>query len=245
VIFSGKGSNRLADRPDRDNLVMPYKNVIEELREFDNGVLKYQSLEQSATAVSEFFRSMNPRTDEEYDNFYRLCDDYVYENAYWNNGRSCIRKANIMYAIFKEYGINTILEVGSGCGTDALFLNMCGFDVSVMRADNKAFRFFERRMDKYGKVKVVDSAVKSDCVILFDVIEHVTHPYLFMEWISKYADSILMTQSFGVHDEKRGGMPQHFDTKFSRVNNYIIDLGYRKEKLKYAIPPHFYIKERK
>ena len=73
-----------------------------------------------------------------------------------------------------------------------------------------------------------------------DVIEHFNNPIEYLKRFSKHSKALLFTQSFGEHDEARGGMPYHQDFKMKDINKFLVMLGYTKIKLDIVIPPYFY-----
>ena len=226
-------------------LLKPFNNCIKELKEFLKVKdLKYKNRAEASNAVASFFRMINPKTEREYDNFYKLCDDYVYENVYCNSENSVKQRAKKVLQVLNENNIKTILEIGIGVGSYAIALAELGFDVSVLRSDNLAFRFFEERNKKYGsKVKIIDGLkeMQFDCILHFDVIEHIVDPFSFIDFISTHTKSTLFTHGLGIHSEKMGGYPQHFDFKINDIKKHFEKNGFIKTKVSCPIfPPHFY-----
>lgn len=223
----------------------PHINCLTELKMFLHVKnLKYNDLHSSAIAVAKYFRKLNPKSEKEYNYFYKTCNDYIYENAYWNNGLSCKRKIHAIKNIIDKYRFKNILEIGCGIGTDAIALKLANYNISVLKNDNYSFDFFEYRLKiRKLNLNIVKNINKQyDCIMFFDVIEHVFDPYKFLTEITKYTKSVLFTQAFKVHDEISGGFPQHFDYKLKDIQKHLESLKLIKQKIKLAVPPFLYIK---
>lgn len=225
----------------------PHYNCLEELKRFLNTpTLKYATLEDSAKAVAKYFNKLTPKTEADYDKFYKTCDDFIYSNAYWNNSRSCKMKIHIINKLLLQYKLKNILEIGIGIGTDSIALsyNPC-FNISVMRSNNLPFKFFKYRLQKRN-IKCIQIIKKIeqqyDCVMFFDVIEHLVDPFKFLEAILPHTNSIIFTQAFKVHDVESGGFPEHFDYDLKEIIAYIISNGFTKIKINIGVPPYFFMK---
>jgi len=221
-----------------------HENGIEDLKEFQNvKTLKYKDRKESANAVAKFFRKMNPKTVEDYNQFYEKCDDYVYENVYCNAETSCKERIKKIVSVLKKYRCSTVLEIGAGVGSYALALENEGFKVTVTPSPEYVFKFLKWRLKKYkSKIKTsVHSNTRYDCCMFIDVIEHVVDPYAFLSYVSKISDLMIFTQGFKVHRKDMGGYPQHFDESMSRIRRYLeTSLGYQKQTIKLPFPPHVY-----
>ena len=69
--------------------------------------------------------------------------------------------------IFKDYNIKSVLDYGSG-GSD---WNKSGFDVET---EKSAKQYFELdKINKFDPAMNVDERCLSDCVVCFDVLEHI------------------------------------------------------------------------
>lgn len=223
-------------------------NLLADLKKF-LGVknLRYENINEAGHAVAAYWEKLLPLDEEELNEFYDTCDDYIYENSYWNVGRSCRMKARKILKILDEFNINTITEIGCGIGTDAICLAAIGKKVTVMEARDLSFRFFLWRCKQHNISIPVNNTglpMHQDCVMFFDVIEHIHNPFQFMGWVAgAKPKSILLTQAFRVHEERMGGHPQHFDYSYSKVEKVLLDNGYIKQKLAMAYPPRFYLRK--
>ena len=225
-------------------LLKPFNNCIEELKDFlQVETLKYKNRKEAANAVADFFRETNPKTEEEYDEFYKSCDDYIYENVYCNSENPVKQRVKKVLQILKDNNVKTILEIGIGAGSYSLALAELGFDVTVLKSNNLPFKFFEERNKKYGKkVKIIEDLKeeKFDCIINFDVIEHIIDPFSFIDFISLHTNMVVFTHGLGVHREDMGGYPQHFDFKINDIRKHFKKLNFKKQKVNSIFPPHFY-----
>ncbi len=226
----------------------PHYSCIDELKQFLGvDVLKYNSLETASKAIAKEFNKLAPKTQQEYNNFYKTCDKYIYNNTYWNNSRSCKMKIHVVNKLLLQYKLKNILEIGIGIGTDSIALSYKSqFNVSVLRSTNLAFDFFKWRL-KQRKIKNIQIIKKIkqqyDCIMFFDVIEHLIDPIAFLKHILPYTKSIIFTQAFKVHDEESGGFPEHFDYNLKDIIKYIIDNQFVKMKVSFGVPPYFFIKQ--
>ena len=228
-----------------EKILEPHRNVVDELKEYLKvDELKFKSRQEAANSVADFFRKLNPKTQEEYDKFYETCDDYIYENVYCNKENSCVQRTKKIIRILKGQKAKRILEIGVGVGTYSLALENAGFDVTVSESEDLAFKFFKWRIAKRNsKIKFLKKKFeKFDAVIFLDVIEHVNDPFGFIKDMAKYSDRMIFTHGFGIHTEKMGGYPQHFDFKINEIKKCLEDKGFQKQKVKEIFPPHFYKK---
>ncbi len=225
-------------------LLKPFNNCIEELKDFlQVETLKYKNRKEAANAVANFFREINPKTKKEYDEFYKNCDDYIYENVYCNSENPVKQRAKKVLQILRDNNIKTILEIGIGVGSYSLAFAELGFDVTVLKSNNLPFKFFKERNKKYGsKVKIINKLEKEnfDCIINFDVIEHIIDPFSFIDFMTLHTNAILFTHGLSVHREDMGGYPQHFDFKINDIRKHLEKLNFKKQKVNFIFPPHFY-----
>jgi len=76
------------------------------------------------------------------------------------------------------------------------------------------------------------------------VLEHVYDPYKvlnnFFKTKCKY---ILMSIAFKAHNEDQGGIPYHTNYSIAKIEKYIEENGYKKQKLNVLYPPRLYIRQ--
>jgi len=222
----------------------PHKNVMKELREFLGNKFKNDDLYESCKIVSKTWNDKTPRSEEEYLDFYKSEKDYVFEIANWNatpRRRSLFKK---LLRVITTNNIQEIIDFGAGTGSDTLALHELGFNVKYLEINKTMKEFFKYRCDKRGiEVPIIEKLEPTECIIFTDVIEHFQNPFSYLESFSHFGKSLLFTQSFGEHDEKRGGMPYHTNHSMKDIHNFLGSVGYKKVKLDIVIPPYFYIKK--
>jgi len=217
--------------------------ILIELRQFLNKpTLEYKSRQEAANAVAAYYKKLSPCTREDLDYFYDTCDDYVYENCYCNKEASCASRIKKTEKILKENNFKTLLEIGAGPGTYALSFEKMGYFVDALQGKDLAAKFFAWRIKRHNShIHMVQSIEgKYDCILFFDVIEHVFDPYEFLKEIAEHTDAIIFTHGFGVHRKDMGGYPQHFDHKINDIKSFLESIGFEKQKVKEVFPPHFY-----
>ena len=227
----------------------PFKDVLTQLKLFLNeDPLKFASLKECCADIGEEFIKRNPKTSEELDKFYDESNTYCYENSYWNSKGVCKRRFSSYIKVLNEYNIKDLLEIGIGNGSNAISFALNGFNVTVTRSRDLAFRFFEYRLKTFYpqlKIKIIDSLNDIDrisCICHFDVVEHVLDPYSFMDATLSKCDYTLFVHAFNVHTPELGGYPQHFDINVSKFFDYIKNKGFEKIRIKAFFPPIFFKK---
>jgi len=130
---------------------------------------------RSATRLNaDLWKSINPKTEEEVNLFYKITLFYIFESTYvWMDSehRRFLKK-------ILRHVKGKVLDYGGGIGRVALFLSTAGLeayytDVPGITKDFAEFLF------KGSKVRVLnqlDPEVKFDTIVCREVIEHVLNP---------------------------------------------------------------------
>jgi len=90
-----------------------------------------------------------------------------------------------LQAIQSQVHCGRLLEVGPSRGSFALLAQKAGFDVTVIERDTECCRFLEnvlglRAVNSANPEEAVKLGEKFDVIALWQVIEHLTEPWLFL-----------------------------------------------------------------
>jgi|ERR1017187_5956154 hypothetical protein len=230
------------------NVSFFYDTLMADAVEFNGGPLKYKDRAAAETAVGNRYIRMHPETEVELEHFYDACTEYFDVNVHFNIQGGFKQRAGKLLKAFKQFDVKSVCEVGIGVGTHSLMLAQQGYNVTVTASKDKAFDFFLWRLEKYSvPIRIVQKLTgKFDCVFFLDVIEHVWDPLEFIDAMAMHSNMLLFTQAFGWHDPEHpeyGGYPYHSDFSFHKVQMHLHSLGYHKQKLQMAFPPHVYRRE--
>lgn len=180
-----------------------------------------------------------PKTQEEVIKFYED-SNYIEELAKWHD-EDKINSVRKLYKALSYIDGNKILDLGAGIGTDSMMLKDLNWDVNYYEINKGCVSFFKFRLKKYNLdipiVKNISENAPYDCICFFDVIGHILNPFEFLTELSKYTNQLLFTVDIGVHDERKGGHPQHYDHSRTKVFKHLEKLGFHKVKLNMAFPP--------
>src|SRR5437867_2107339 len=156
------------------------------------GVTKGSCLERlraySPIELAQAWRQAAPKTPGEILNFYRSADLYIWDLMKWHASLARRPYWEALARMVKHYpagqGWKRVYDFGAGVGTDALFLAMQGYDVTLVDVDGPAFRFARHRFERRGlpaRFVTAHSMLPQpdgayDVAICFDVFEHLHDP---------------------------------------------------------------------
>lgn len=225
-----------------------HKNVINDLKEYNKFPLF--SFDKGCKKAAKDWKKLNPKNDKEFQNFYKQSKNYGTALAVYNqNGRKLRLFSKIAKVIVSLKDIKTIVDYGCGAGSDSMELNDLGYKIIAMDLNTDLFKFFKFRLKKHkiNNIKTINiknntKIPKCDLILSLDVFEHVYNPF---ELIKKMAKSnpkyILLTTAFGSHREQEAFCPWHTDYNIKKIEKFIEDNGYRKQKLNIPYPPKLFI----
>lgn len=176
---------------------------------------------------------LNPTTEEEINNFYRILPYYIYRLSYWHmeRGQRKFREKVV------EYSFGDVLDYGGGPGDLSVKLAEKGLNVTYADVQGITMDFarwlFERRGYK-NKIGVLDVEKEGgkiwmkeyDTIICIDAIEHIPHPEIVLERMAKHLRNngrLIITQlksSGHVEDA-----PMHFEVNFNESEKLLNSLG--------------------
>jgi len=202
-----------------------------------------------------------PGTEKEFQEFYKNCD-YADELAYWHirqDNHPKIKSFRKFYSIIKAIAPSSILDMGAGICTDALQYALDGYITYAIEQNIKSLEFaayrrsmffsllppFERERFSIALINgnECDEIPKVDLVTLIDVIEHFYDPFKSLTALLRNNPPFfLFTQAFNVHEEEKGGHPQHTDFKIRDIYRHLRGtLGYTKVRVEgVAFPPNLW-----
>jgi hypothetical protein len=205
-----------------------------------------------------------PQSEEEYKAFYKVCD-YADELAYWHvrtNSHPKIVSFRKIFTIIKKLPVDSIVDFGAGICTDALEYALNGYRTLAIEQNEKSVAFAKSRAYAFLKTRGISSnprfdfgllqgdeliikekGIKCDLLTLIDVIEHFYDPFIALDrLLINRPPYFIFTQAFKVHEEEKGGHPQHTDYDIHAVYAHLRDkLGYTKVQLKgVAFPPNLW-----
>lgn len=229
-----------------------HKNVLQDLIEFNKNKKQQFDWKKSNEDAAKEWNDKKPNNESSFIKFYEESKHYTEAMATYNAMGKKLRLIEKICKIMKTIpSIKTVVDYGCGVGSDSLHLRDLGYKVIAMDVKGIALQFSKYRFNKYGvkDIKVVISTKsskipKADLILSLDTLEHVFDPYATLNLMFEAKPkAILLTTAFGVHDhENQGGIPMHTDHKVHKVERYIEEHGYKKQKLNMPFPPRLFIK---
>jgi 2-polyprenyl-3-methyl-5-hydroxy-6-metoxy-1,4-benzoquinol methylase len=151
--------------------------------------------------------------------FYEESTTELFDLAEWHATDTIHLRTLVCIDLAAGRGAKTVLDYGSGIGSDAIALAASGFDVTLADISGPLLAFATWRCrDRGFDVRTVDlksqplAAGRHDAAICFDVLEHVPHPVATLRNVrgSMKAGGLLFVHApFGVDHER----PMHIVEK--------------------------------
>jgi len=138
------------------------------------------------------FNDQRNISNEAVKDFYRGAGFYIYELPLWNaqsNRPGNLRRIILPYLRRNKY--KKLLDFGAGTGDLCIELAKNGLDVTYCDIAGKSSDFAKRRFEKRGlRIKMVNDLSLADkdydCIVSFDVFEHVSNLPEAIEKIKSY-----------------------------------------------------------
>lgn len=182
------------------------KNIVEELclyLNWDRATVE-ERLRYGTELLAKEWEQMNPQNPDEIMAFYRNAENYIFDLANWHRGR--IQHVQNVVEFGQQKKLKRILDYGSGIGEEGIALAEAGFEASLTDVPGKTFAFAKWRVRQRGLniqfIDVMDDAPLKemcDCVLCFEVLEHLWEPPVVVEHIYNHIVSegfMLVTASF-------------------------------------------------
>jgi hypothetical protein len=195
-----------------------------------------------------------PKTEGEYNNFYRESLLVTEEVAVWHQERNGQRLRRVIHAgtIAKQLGLNRFCEVGAGIGTDGVALARLGFDCAYLAEINKnSLQMIEKMRDlAMVELMIVDLSKTTkelshrhfgpvDWLYSSDLFEHIHDLEQWLDgWIHNFR-VVIVYAPFGKSDKN------HAHTAYTKreFNAFMSRQGFEKVKVRgLGIPPMVYLR---
>ena len=141
-------------------LKIPKETVISKMR---NGML----------LVKDDWEKANPKTEEEVIEFYKKCENYIFDLAEWHEHSAYQKKWDLdLIKIVKTINpmAKTVLDYGCGIGSNGFLFHEAGFDVTLVDLESFSLDFTGFLIKKYNLSINVIKIDKEDIKDKFDVI---------------------------------------------------------------------------
>ena len=186
--------------------------------------------------VGDEFRLADPKGDEQVENFYRNCKEYLWDLSGWHASPAKRRQNREYVASIKEKypDARTILDYGCGIGENGLMMAKAGYEVTLVDFDTNSFKFAKFRAKNYSdnvkfltfdefRANLKDYKEKFDLVLCLDVLEHLTPKQLKqvideLKFVKKPkgVGELLMSVAFGMGTNT--SHPMHFGLDKERAD---------------------------
>jgi len=217
----------------------------------------YSPRENIEQILSAAWDATDPRTEAQYNDFYRDSMLVTEECVQWHQEKNGQRLRRVIHAatLAKELGVNSFCEVGAGIGTDGVALASLGFECKYLAEINHHSRRMITRMANFAlhdPVTIVDLSATTkelahrhfgpvDWLYSSDVFEHI---YDLEDWLDPWIKSfkvVIVYAPFASNEVQH----QHTDYKRSQFNNFMSKRGFTKLTVHgLGIPPMVYRRPR-
>lgn len=197
----------------------------------------------STSELAEAWHAADPKTPDEIVRFYQSTDLYIWDLMQWHASVARRRYWDALEWLKHQRpsteGWSRVLDLGSGVGTDAIYLARHGYEVTLMDVPGPTLAFARHRFERRGlPVRVVETTAPVpnppgdfDIVIAFDVFEHLPDPLSAARRVAaslRPGGLLVQTGHFG--DD--GDHPCHLSDGVSRFSGlrwhiYLAGLGLR------------------
>ena len=176
------------------------------------------NMAKGAQLVANRWRQENPQTSQKVYEFYQHCSEYLYDLAEWNMMNPLYRR--LSFLLNGEQG-GICLSFGGGIGSEALKLAAQGNRVFYIDVpDSPVWKFAQWRAHQrhvsINFTAVVPKDVLFDCIVAFDVFEHLEKEELVkilgeMTFVLKPGGRLYCHNNFEVSTEDSAPYSMHRD----------------------------------
>ena len=224
-----------------------YKNTVDDLKEFKS--VCEEDLNKANNIAADEWNTISPKNEKEFEEYYENSKSYIDAMAVYNTTGKKLRLFSKINKVIESLGdVKTIVDFGCGVGSDSLEFSSLGYDIIAIDLSSAALDFTKWRRRKYKmQFRILNTNGKipqADLILSLDTLEHVYDPYKTIKrLIESKPKYLLLTTAFGVHETDEHTIPQHTDHNVHKLEKFIEENGYKKQKLAMPFPPRLFIKQ--
>lgn len=183
-------------------------------------------LKSAGQLNADFWRCLNPKTEEEIKKFYEDTPFYVFNLVDWHSSRY---QRNLRSKIV-ELAQGRVLDYGGGMGDLCVKIAEKGLDVDYADLQGKTFEFakwlFSKNNYNINMINLSKNKLskKYDTVLCIDVVEHVKDPKFLLKDLVEHLEDNGRLIITALHPDISEKTPQHFEIKFG-PEKYLNSLG--------------------
>ncbi len=137
---------------------------------------RWQPYFDSSKALADEWDAADPRTDTEIARFFRSSHSYLINLTIWEASGNRPPYVAAALTTLQQHGIQTILDIGCGIGSDAIALHNHGFTITGCDYHSPSTQFMHRRTG--GSIPVVEPSELNtmpppDALWIIDTIDHI------------------------------------------------------------------------
>ncbi|WP_231973964.1 class I SAM-dependent methyltransferase [Pseudonocardia sp. HH130630-07] len=139
----------------------------------------YRPYIDSSRALADDWDLADPQTPAEVAAFFQTSTNYLYNLAIWEASGNRPAYLNATLPVLQALPVRTVLDLGSGIGSDAIALQAAGFRVTTCDFDSPSTRFCAYRADMtLPRIcpTVVSSEHAADVLWCIDTLDHLPDP---------------------------------------------------------------------
>lgn len=188
----------------------------------------------SSWALAHEWNSKDRSTPESIQDFYMNTSGYLYNSLIFFESGDRLSMQKDMELILERHKIESVLDYGSGVGTDALTFMEKGIKTFFADFDCPASDFLKHRIKQrgYEDISAFIDVTKEykpsvDMIWTIDTLEHMVNPYDVLNYVS---DQTRIFAYFIDDDSLAGGRhPFHKEFNYSAFNEKLVELGFKRD----------------
>ncbi len=203
---------------------------MKELQEYlgDN----FQEYFDSSWALAKDWKKQNPQTTQEISTFYKNTTHYLYNLLIWHESGDRQNYTNIIKKFKKKYSANSVIDFGSGIGTDTLTFANNGYSVYAVdflcpSTDFMIWRVKKRKLEnkiQFLNTEKLEQLPSADIFWAVDVLEHIPDPLEIVHKLSPKTSLFAHVSRF--NDTHGGRHPCHLIFQEERLNKLLQKQGF-------------------
>lgn len=209
------------------------KEIINDLTEYFNLNQREVGwlLKSGSRLNTDFWYILNPKTEKEIEEFYKIIPFYVFELVFWHGKRT----QHILRSEIIKLTKGKVLDYGGGIGDLSIDLSKKGFIVDYADVYGNTFEFAKWLFQKKDyNIKMIDLnkeklSKKYNTIICIDVIEHIVNAKTVLKNLVAHLEnngSLIITNLNAPVLEEH---PMHIKMEFN-AEGYLNSLGLHKIK---------------